>query len=139
MDLTKHLNTWLEDLADSSLERIVLENDMDVEQIKILFEQIESKTGEKIYKFCIICSHLIGFKGIGLWDENIVDAIKIEDKSDLIEDSINQIYERYEDPDKFIVHKSIRDKFYQLTIKLVDGLEIYFIASEIILKKNFKN
>ena len=47
MDLTKHLNTWLEDLADSSLERIVLENDMDVEQIKILFEQIESKTRRK--------------------------------------------------------------------------------------------
>ncbi len=79
---------------------------------------------EKISKE-ICCNDFIGFSYIGHWDESIIESIKADTKGNLIDESLQVVKNlNGEDPIPGGGDKRITDNWYQLNIKLIDGVII---------------
>jgi len=79
---------------------------------------------EKVNKE-ICCHDFIGFSYIGHWDESIIETIKVDTKGSLIDESLQVVKDlNGADPLPGGGDKRITDNWYQLNIKLIDGLII---------------
>jgi hypothetical protein len=123
-DVIKKINSsgW----ADSGLFKIYIESD----EIKIF---IDFETGEVLQ---IICKDYIGFEYIGQWDESVISEINIEQGGDLTAASLNVIKKNYKDPTIPYMTKNINDDWYQLNIRLIDGLVIKVACKDILVEEH---
>lgn len=102
--------------ADWNLKKI----EIDFEKITILVSNSEDETLVNI-----ICIGYVGFQIIGHWDEAIIEDIKVENEGNLINDSIKMVRKQY--GDEPVVGggvKNIDDTWFQVNIKLIDGIYI---------------
>lgn len=77
----------------------------------------------------ISCNNFIGFFYVGKWDENIIESIKIEAEGDLLSESLKKVRELYgPSPPLGGGIKDINKPWYQLNIKLIDGIIIKVVC-----------
>ncbi|HAN20471.1 MAG TPA: hypothetical protein DCP51_02150 [Clostridiales bacterium] len=107
--------------------------DWRLDKIEIDYECIiisVSNESEVIVKFS--CNNFIGLSIVGHWDESVIESISIEDNGCLIKDSIETIKRLNGDnPLKGGGIKDINDEWYQMNIKLIDGIILKFAFRDI--------
>jgi len=108
MDTIMKINSFVG--VDWALERITVDDD------RIQIDLLE----ERGYKATIGCNGFIGFAFIGHWDEGIIERVMIEPHGDLIDASLREIVRLHGDSHVF-EKKGGNEKWYQLSIKLIDG------------------
>ena len=115
MDAIKKINTY--GWADWSI------NTFNIDYEKILIKI--SYYVEMEQHIIIHCNNFIGFSFVGHWDENIIEDISIEPKGELIDKSLKEIIRcNGKAPMLGGGIKKLDDKWYQLNIKMIDGVMI---------------
>ncbi|HBV99443.1 MAG: hypothetical protein JL50_13080 [Peptococcaceae bacterium BICA1-7] len=102
--------------ADWQLEKI----EMDFG--KVCIKIIDSEDKNSLY---ICCKDYIGLNIIGHWDEATIESIKIDEKGDLINESLQTVKTLYgKQPLPGGGRKNIDDEWRQVNLKLIDGVFI---------------
>ena len=104
---------------------------VDYDNVVVVIEELYSAS-----KFSIHCMNFIGIAYIGQWDENIIEDIFIERKGDLLDCSIKKVVQFNGDsPSPGGGTKKLTNKWYQLNIKLIDGLIIQIVCDSFLFEK----
>lgn len=89
-------------------------------------------------KVIVRCKNYIGQEIIGMWDDDIIKSIAIDESGDFIEKSLKRVRELYDDPNNIPgCVKNTNNRWKQITIKLIDGVEFKVACADIELNINF--
>lgn len=103
-------------------------NKMEIDYEKVVIS-IRSNRDSTVNIYCL--NH-IGFCFMGHWDESIIEGISVDNEGGLIDKSLEAIRNLYGDnplPGGGV--KKIYDNWYQVNIKLIDGLFIRIACKEL--------
>ena len=129
MDVVSSVNNfgWADWSTDSCI--------VDYDKITIKLVYTSSIANKSDVYATIQCINYIGFSFIGHWDENIIESIMIEAEGDLITRSLQKIKNNYGEPPVPSQGGGTRqfdNKWYQLSIKLIDGTAIEIVCDNFI-------
>lgn len=83
------------------------------------------------YTISFRCVDHIGVKYIGHWDESIIEDITVEDRGELIEESLNIVRELYGSSPIYPGTRRLDDPYVQMNIRLIDGNTISIACKSI--------
>lgn len=111
----------------------VLWSDAEFESLEIDYDSVRIKIGEvNGLSKVITCHGYIGFEGVGLWDEIVIDTAVIYKEHDLIDRSLKSISNAHgeETTDSGSPARNIR-KWNLLQIKFIDDSEINVVMTKV--------
>lgn len=107
--------------------------DWSLKNIELDFDKIVISLSEELEGFVkFTCKDYIGLSIVGHWDETVIESIIVEYGGSLVNESIEKVKRLYgNNPIKGGGIKDIKDDWYQMNIKLIDGNIYKFAFREI--------
>jgi len=84
--------------------------------------------------YVIRCKNYIGLSYIGHWEEGVIESIKVEGEGDLMKESLNTIRHLNGKPPYSNLCRQMHDNWYQLNIKMIDGVVFKVVCESVILE-----
>lgn len=123
---------------NDNIKQINLMNwyDYSIEKIEIKFDNINVVIVDESDKpIEILCEEYIGIRYLGHWDESVIKSIKVQNSSELTEESIKIIKNNYKDMTFGGGYRKIEKKWYELIIELIDNNKLMIVCSNVSTEK----